>query len=964
MVRVLCALVLAMALLGFSPGGGAPAAVAATDVDLVASDVETDPVPEAGDAADDPAIWRHPTDPGRSMVIVNDKLGGLESYDMEGHRIQRISDDRPFWGNVDVRQDVTVAGRTRDVVAVNHKAVQLFAVDPATRLMTSITDGESVGQLGEGLCLYESAISDKLYVINITLPGRLRQFEIGDADDDGLLEATLVRDFPVGSESEGCVADDETGALYVAEEDVALWRYEAEPSGGTARAVVDQLEADGGHLVSDIEGLAIADAGPAGKFLMASAQNVADPGNSYFALYRADGFPTFVRNFRITDGSASDDCDRTDGIDVAVGDFGPQFPQGIFVCQDDANQAPGVGNQDVKYVGLQKVLDLDGGGNMAPVARFTDSCEDLRCDLDASASSDKDGTVTDFEWNFGDGSPVASGTTTQHRYSVPGSYVVTLTVSDDGGAAGSSTRVIDVGAPAQPIAAVGQATSPIENARGFSLRLPSSTQAGDGVLLLFSATDTPTLTGPGAGWELVRKQNDGELVTTLWQRVATAADAGTSVGVSTGSSYTRGQLTAAVYRGTSDQGPVGSVATGIQPGTSTTHQTPTLPSAPVGTWRASFWAVKSGNVSRIEVPAAETVRMRADSTGGGHLNLLLSDSDGPVPNGTQGARIGTTDVAAAKVTLWTVLLAPGGTAEPPTNTPPVAEFTQTCTALHCDVDASASKDPDGSISSYEWDFGDDTGSVTGRTTQHDYPATGSYVLTLTVTDNQQATTSTTEVVTVSQPTQGAIRWVEGETSLPVNARSFSVTMPAGTRAGDQALLFFSASQTSSFTGPGAGWSQVESTLDGDHVTTLWRRTTMTGDAGAVVGVSTGGSYTRGVLSLSVYRGVDPVAPLAQVATAVQPGTSAEQTTPVVINTIAGAWRASFWSTKSSTVETISIPDAETVRLASDGTAAGRTNLRMSDAGGPVGTGPQGGITATASAAVSKATMWTILLRPA
>ena len=35
----------------------------------------------------------------------------------------------------------------------------------------------------------------------------------------------MVRSFAIGSEAEGCVADDETGALYVSQEDVALWRY-------------------------------------------------------------------------------------------------------------------------------------------------------------------------------------------------------------------------------------------------------------------------------------------------------------------------------------------------------------------------------------------------------------------------------------------------------------------------------------------------------------------------------------------------------------------------------------------------------------------------------------------------------------------------------------------------------------------------------------------------------------------
>ncbi len=54
--------------------------------------VETDPVGHTGDAADDPAIWVHPSDPSRSVVIGNDKGGSLEVYDLSGRRIQRINE--------------------------------------------------------------------------------------------------------------------------------------------------------------------------------------------------------------------------------------------------------------------------------------------------------------------------------------------------------------------------------------------------------------------------------------------------------------------------------------------------------------------------------------------------------------------------------------------------------------------------------------------------------------------------------------------------------------------------------------------------------------------------------------------------------------------------------------------------------------------------------------------------------
>ena len=82
---------------------------------------------------------------------------------------------------------------------------------------------------GEGLCLYQSGSSGSLYAMVITISGRVRQYVITDADLDGLLDASLVREFQVGSEAEGCLADDTAGALYISEEDVGLWRYGAEP---------------------------------------------------------------------------------------------------------------------------------------------------------------------------------------------------------------------------------------------------------------------------------------------------------------------------------------------------------------------------------------------------------------------------------------------------------------------------------------------------------------------------------------------------------------------------------------------------------------------------------------------------------------------------------------------------------------------------------------------------------------
>lgn len=84
-----------------------------------------------------------------------------------------------------------------------------------------------------------------------------------------------------------------------------------------------------------------------------------------------------------------------------------------------------------------------GTGNVPPTASFTFNCNGLTCDFNASSSSDSDGSIVDYSWDFGD-SNGGAGVTASHSYATSGNYTVTLTVTDNGGATDSSSDTVSV----------------------------------------------------------------------------------------------------------------------------------------------------------------------------------------------------------------------------------------------------------------------------------------------------------------------------------------------------------------------------------------------------------------------------------------------------------------------------------------------------------------------------------------
>jgi PKD repeat protein len=133
--------------------------------------------------------------------------------------------------------------------------------------------------------------------------------------------------------------------------------------------------------------------------------------------------------------------------------------------------------------------------NPPPVASFTaiptSGNAPLTVNFDASGSSDPNGTIVSYAWAFGDGQ-AGAGVTPSHTYTAGGSFTVTLTVTDDGGATASTTQVITVTA-APPAAVCGGLQPTIVGTAG-----PNALVGTAGADVIHGLGGNDTITGLGA----------------------------------------------------------------------------------------------------------------------------------------------------------------------------------------------------------------------------------------------------------------------------------------------------------------------------------------------------------------------------------------------------------------------------------------------------------------------------------
>ncbi|MDT3280522.1 phytase [Shewanella scandinavica] len=324
--------------------------------------VESAPSDRPGDTMDDPAIWVHPTEPEKSLVLGTNKRWGLLSFNMRGEQVQALPSGRI--NNVDLRQQVLLGGKKRDIAVATqreHDSLAFYEIDAAGKITEYPNQATNMTDI-YGMCLYQD--EQTLYVFANEKSGRIAQYRV-DWQQNGP-SITLVRDIHTPSQVEGCVVDEAQHALFIGEEDKGIWRFNAKADASTEGKLIIKAEGD---LVADVEGISLYQ----GATIKGKKQDllvVSSQGNNSYLLYQASAPYTQVGRFRIgvnlngmenghetsIDGSA-----ETDGLAVTHLPVGHGvWQQGMLVVQDGHNHLPDA-NQAFKWLpwsSIVKQLDM------------------------------------------------------------------------------------------------------------------------------------------------------------------------------------------------------------------------------------------------------------------------------------------------------------------------------------------------------------------------------------------------------------------------------------------------------------------------------------------------------------------------------------------------------------------------------------------------------------------------------
>ncbi len=430
-----------------------------------------------------------------------------------------------------------------------------------------------------------------------------------------------------------------------------------------------------------------------------------------------------------------------------------------------------------------------GSSDALPKASFTSSTKRSVVSFDATGSTAPTGTVTGYTWDFGDGTQ-GNGAAPSHTYAAAGDYVVWLTVTTSNGATASISKVVTAAAPGQvsPTDAYGKTIYDADPWAYYRLGEASGTVAKDSGPDARTGTYVGTLTRGVAGALTGNPDTavslNGSTVGDVASPKLTAAPSTFSLGVWFKTGSTSGGRLIGYSSATSGNSSNydrmlflqndGKLVFGTYNGV---EQRATSTAAYNNSaWHYAVATMSAADGMRLYVDGSQ-VATNAATTGQNFLGYWRVGSD----RVWSGATSPTLNGALDEAVVFNQVLTPAqvatqyalGSSGPAANQPPTAAFDSTPTGLSVSFDASASSDPDGTISSYDWDFGDGkTGS--GRIVAHAYPATGTYTARLTVTDSSGATASVEHPVSVVEPASdhtvidngSTWRWKYDATTLP------------------------------------------------------------------------------------------------------------------------------------------------------------------------------------------------------
>ena len=355
--------------------------------------------------------------------------------------------------------------------------------------------------------------------------------------------------------------------------------------------------------------------------------------------------------------------------------------------------------------------------NSPPIANFTilptSGKAPLAVSCDASGSADADGTITSYIWNFGDGAG-SSGVTASNTYNNPGTYVVQLVVTDDDGATESASRTVTALPNSEPVASF--------------VAAPASGQAA--LAVTFDASGS--------------LDSDGAITSYVWD----FGDGRTATGVTARLMYKTEGIYTVQLTITDDEGAIDLCSQTIQvfgpsvpnvPPIASFQSSPTSGPAPLavrcdasgaldpdGTITSYVWSFGDGGRGTGIAP-----RHTYNRAGTYTIQLSVIDDDGDEQVATRSVQV---------------------SGEPVPNISPTANFLVSPTTgvapLVVSFNASDSSDPDGTITSYGWSFGDGS-TATGVFVSHTYSSAGTYTFRLTVTDNDRGSNTVTRTIQVS-----------------------------------------------------------------------------------------------------------------------------------------------------------------------------------------------------------------------